>query len=734
MLGRLALISIRHRRWVFFVTVVLTALAILGGGSVSDRLKSEGFDDPHSEAARTSDEISKQFNTGNPNVTFLVEPRTGTVDDPAVKAAAEQLVAKVQALPDFKELTSYWTTPGSTGLRSINGSSGLVLARVLGDDDVIAKRNEALVDAFNRDNATVSVSIGGITQINHEVNTRIEHDVPRAELISLPIVLLLLVFVFGGLVAAFVPVLLGVLAILGALLVLRGLTSITDVSIYAINITTMMGLGLAIDYSLFIISRYREELANGSDREQAIVRAVETGGRTVLFSAVAVAISLSALAAFPLYFLTSLAYAGVSVVLFAALIAVTFLPALLATIGSGIDRLSIFHRKATVEDGQGVWGRIARLVMKRPLIVALCTLVFLGVIGSPFVHANFGTADDRALPKGSPARIVSEKIRNEYSSSDSYPITVLAMNIGDPLSRAADLAQYGQDLSRLPNVARVDAITGTYVNGDIAGPASAGAGLLHNDDATVLNVYAAKDPTGNPGEQLVRDVRAVKAPFEVGVTGVTALTVDSNHVLGQRLPYAGIGIAVVMLIVLFLLTGSVVLPIKTVLLSIVSLTATFGAMVWVFQEGHLGSLFHITPTEITDSTNPLLMFGIAFGLSMDYAVFLLARIKEEHDKGLSTEQAVVRGLEKSGRVVTAAAVLIAIVFFAFGTSSVVFLKLIGMGLALAILVDATIIRGLLVPSFMRLLGKANWWAPAFLRPVHRRFGISESAPVRASQD
>jgi RND superfamily putative drug exporter len=505
------------------------------------------------------------------------------------------------------------------------------------------------------------------------------------------------------------------------------LAGVTDVSVYAINITTMMGLGLAIDYSLFIVSRYREELQNGAEREQAIVRAVQVGGRTVLFSAVAVAISLSALAVFPLYFLTSLAYAGVSVVIFAALVAVTFLPALLAAIGPRIDSLSIFHRRASVEVGEGIWGGVARFVMRRPLMVAVCTLAFLGVVGSPFLHANFGTADDRALPKGSPARIVSEKIRNDYSSSDSYPITVLAMNIGDPLSRASDLVSYSQKLSVLPNVARVEAITGTYTNGVISGPASVDAGLLHNDNATVINVYAAKDPTGNPGETLVRDVRKVPAPFAVGVTGVTASTVDSNHVLAERLPYAGAGIAIVMLVVLFLLTGSVVLPIKTVLLSMVSLTATFGAMVWVFQEGHLGSLFHITATEITDSTNPLLMFGIAFGLSMDYAVFLLARIKEEYDKGLSTEQAVVRGLEKSGRVVTAAATLIAIVFFSFGASSVVFLKLIGFGLALAILVDATIVRGLLVPSFMRLLGNANWWAPSFLRPVHERFGISEDS-------
>jgi RND superfamily putative drug exporter len=251
--------------------------------------------------------------------------------------------------------------------------------------------------------------------------------------------------------------------------------------------------------------------------------------------------------------------------------------------------------------------------------------------------------------------------------------------------------------------------------------------MLHNGSSTVMRVFSSVSPTSAEGEQVVRSIRDVDAPFEVGVTGVTATTVDTNDVLLERLPFAAAGIAIVMLIVLFLLTGSVVLPIKTVLLSLLSLSATFGAMVWVFQDGHLGSLFNITGTGVTDSTNPLLMFCVAFGLSMDYAVFLLSRIKEEHDRGLTTEEAVARGLEKSGRVVTAAAALIAIVFFAFGTSSVVFLKMIGVGLALAIVVDATIIRGLLVPSFMRLLGRANWWAPAFLRPVHVRFGVSESS-------
>lgn len=726
MLGRLALFSIRRRRWIFVLTIVLAVVAVFGTGSVANRVKSEGFDDPNSESAKTSQEIFDQFQTGNPNVTFLVSVDSGSVDDANAINQGYALVAEVRNIERAADVTSYWTTPGADSLRSKDGKSALVLARIPGTEKFIANATANVAEQFSKNDRGITVVVGGLSEINHEVNERIEKEIPRAELISLPLILLLLMFVFGGLVAAAVPVVVGVLAILGALLVLRVLAGVTDVSVYAINITTMMGLGLAIDYSLFIVSRYREELRVGLDRDDAIVRAVQTGGRTVLFSAAAVAISLSALAAFPMYFLTSLAYAGVSVVAFAALVSVTFLPALLAAIGPRIDALRI-RRKDTVEPGPGIWGKVARVVMRRPLIVAITTLAILAFVGSPFLNVDFGTGDERALPKDSPARIVSEKIRNDFPSEDSYPITVLATGIDDPLDHASDLADYASDLSNIRNVARVEAITGTYVNGEIVTSATANAGMLHNESATVLRVFTSVQPMSSAGETVVRDVRKLQAPFEVGVTGVTATTVDSNDVLLQRLPFAAAGIAVVMLVVLFLLTGSVLLPIKTVLLSVVSLTATFGAMVWVFQDGHLGWLFNIDGTGVTDSTNPLLMFCVAFGLSMDYAVFLLARIKEEYDSGLTTEQAVVRGLEKSGRVVTAAAALIAIVFFSFGTSSVVFLKLIGIGLALAIVVDATIIRGLLVPSFMRLLGQANWWAPKFLKPLHARFGISETS-------
>ncbi len=550
----------------------------------------------------------------------------------------------------------------------------------------------------------------------------IEADLVRAETIALPITLILLVFVFGSLVAAALPLAIGALAVVGTFVVLRVLTGFTDVSIFALNLTTALGLGLAIDYSLFVVSRYREELAGGHEPGLAVIRTVRTAGRTVAFSAATVAASLAALLIFPLAFLRSFAYAGISVVAVAALSSIVVLPAMLAALGHRVDSLSILRRRPT-EVGAGFWPGVATTVMRRPVPIATGVILVLLFLGSPFLGIEFGLPDDRVLAEGNQARMATQQLRDGFTSNESTPISVVATGIGDAAARSDEIAAFATELSMLPGVTRVDASTGRYAGGTVL-PVP-GDPSQSTADATYLSVVADIEPVSPEGEALVAAIRDVDGPFEVRVGGASAQLVDTKDALFGLVPWAGLIIAAVTFVVLFLMFGSLLVPAKAVVLNLLSLTATFGAMVWIFQDGNLSGFLDFTPTGVVDTTTPILMFCIAFGLSMDYEVFLLSRIKEEHDLGHDTVDSVARGLERTGRIVTAAALLIAVVFLAFATSGVSFIKLFGIGLAMAVLLDATVIRATLVPAFMRLAGEANWWAPAPLRRFHDRFGFSE---------
>ncbi|HEV2895270.1 MAG TPA: MMPL family transporter, partial [Actinomycetota bacterium] len=559
----------------------------------------------------------------------------------------------------------------------------------------------------------------------------------RAEAIAVPITLLLLVLVFASAVAGALPLAVGGFAIVGTLLVLRVLAEVTDVSIYALNLTTALGLGLAIDYSLFIVSRYREELRAGREPADALVVTMGTAGRTVLFSAATVAVSLLALLVFPLYFLRSFGYAGIAVVALAAIGALVVLPALLAVLGRRVDRfpLPLFRRRAAREPGTGFWHRIATAVMRRPVPVALAVVAFLVLLGTPFLGVRFGLPDDRVLPASAEGRQVAEAVRANFATDESSALSVVAPGIGDPMAHLAEIDGYAAALSRLDGVERVDALTGSYAGGArLQGPLAAGDGAavppegrrFAAADGTWLSVVGSVEPYSAAGEDLVAAVRGLDAPLGAQVTGPSAQLVDTKASLFGNLPAAGAIIAVVTFALLFLMTGSVVIPVKALVLNLLSLTAIYGAMVWVFQDGHLAGVLGFTPTGTIDTSMPVLLFCIAFGLSMDYEVFLLSRIKEEYDRTGDTVASVAAGLERTGRIVTTAAALLAIVFIAFATSQVSFLKLFGIGTALAILVDATLIRALLVPAFMRLAGQANWWAPAPLRRLHARVGLREA--------
>ena len=525
--------------------------------------------------------------------------------------------------------------------------------------------------------------------------------------------------------AALLPVAVGGAAILGAFLVLFVITEMADVSIFSINLVTALGLGLAIDYSLFIVTRYREELANGRTVEGAIVRTVETAGRTVAFSALTVAVSLSALLIFPLYFLRSFAYAGIGVLLVAMVTSVVVLPAVLAVVGHRIDAWQVVRRSPAAV-GEGAWHRIAVGVMRRPVAVATAGIIVLLAAGLPFLGVEFGVPDDRVLPADDDARRVADTLRDDFASADADAFAVVAVGLDDA-GGAEAVAEYAAAISSLDGVGRVDAFTGRYVEGITIAPTDPTLAELRGDDATWFRVVPDVEPISADAEALIDEIRALASPFdEVAVGGSSAALVDSKAAIFGLVPIAGGLIAVATFVLLFLMFGSVLVPLKAIVLNTLSLTATFGLMVWVFQDGNGSGVLDFTATGLTDTTTPILMFCIAFGLSMDYEVFLLSRMKEEHDRTGDNDLAVAVGLEKTGRLVTAAALLLSITFFAFATSGVTFIKLFGLGLGVAVLVDAFIVRATLVPALMKLAGEWNWWAPAPLRRVHDRFGIAEA--------
>ena len=728
MLRKLGRFSVRRRRWVLVATLILIVVAGAVGGGVAQHLSSGGFDDPGAESVAAEEALDEIFNTGNPNLVLLVTSRSGSVDDEEVTRFGAQLTQQLGGEEGVEQAVSYWTLGSPPPLRSENGDQALILARVSGTQDEILEHTENLTPDYRIDNAVASVDVGGQSPVFVEVGETIEGDLARAEAISFPITLLLLILVFGSLVAAGLPLGVGILSVLGTFLILRVLASMTEVSIYALNLTTAMGLGLAIDYSLFIVSRYREEMRRGLAPHDAVVRSVETAGRTVAFSAVTVAVSLAALFVFPLPFLRSFAYAGVAVVTMAAVGSIVVLPAVLAALGKNVDRWSLFKR-ATVREGEGFWHRLASFVMRKPLPTGIAVIALLLVLGTPFLGVEFGLPDDRVLPPDAVSRTVQDEVRENFASRESDALAVVALGTGPAPEREDDIAGYAAALSEVSNVARVDSLAGSYIGGEQVAPPDEAALRFANADATWLSVIPAVEAVSPAGEQLVGDLRATPAPFDdVSIGGPSAQLVDSKESIFGRMPLAAALIGTITFIVLFLMFGSLLVPLKAVVLNMLSLTATFGAMVWIFQEGHLADFLNFSPTGFLDTSTPILMFCVAFGLSMDYEVFLLSRIKEEHDRSGLNEQSVAVGLEKTGRIVTAAAALLAVVFMAFATSGITFIKMFGIGLALAVIMDATLIRGVLVPAFMRLAGEANWWAPAPLRRFHDRFGISDAEP------
>jgi RND superfamily putative drug exporter len=715
---------VRRRRWVLAATALAAIAAALAGSGVLGKLGSGGFDDPTSESSRAKAVLEQRFGAGDPNLVLLVHARDGRVDSGATRTAGTSVANRLGAVPGVESVASYWQLGSPATLRSRDGASALVLARVEGSDQRVADAIDRVRTTLTGQQNGVDVQLGGQQAVAAEVGRTVKSDLSRAESIAIPLTLLLLIVVFGSVVAASLPLAVGGIAIVGTLATLALITTFTDVSIFSINLTTALGLGLAIDYSLFIVSRFREELATGLSTEDAVVRTVEHAGRTVAFSALTVAVSLAALLVFPLYFLRSFAYAGAAVVVIAALAATVSLPALLAVLGPRVNAGRIGRkRRAAVTTGEGFWHRMATRVMRRPLPIATAAIALLVFLGVPFLSARFGLIDERVLPASASTRVTATLLRTQFASNESNAFgVVLTNNVGN-----AALNDYASRISRLDGVTRVDARDGSFADGVQVAGANRASARFTGSVGTWISVVPSVAPESSQGEALVHAIRNTQAPAPALVGGASAELVDTKHSIVSRLPLAGGIIAITTFVLLFLMFGSVLVPTKAVLLNLLSLTATFGAMVWIFQEGHGSGVLGFTATGTLNATIPILMFCIAFGLSMDYEVFLLSRIKEEHDRTGDNERSIAVGLERTGRIVTTAAALLAVTFLSFATSGVSFIKLFGIGLAVAVVVDATVVRATLVPAFMKLAGDANWWAPPPLRRLYERVGLHESA-------
>jgi RND superfamily putative drug exporter len=727
MFAVLARIAGRPRTTLLVVLVFVVGLVILGSG-VSSRLQAGGSADPGSDSARAAQVMNERFPASQPNLVLLVRPVSpgATVDEPEVSAAGNRLGSELAHEPGVIGVVSYWQNHAA-GLRSSAGDYALVTAHLSGSQTVANQTLTRIVPAFQGSHGAVSVQLGGLLAVQHQIRSTISADLSRAEVIVLPITLVILVLVFGSVVAALLPLGVGILAILGTRAVLRGLTSVTSVSVFSQNLTTALGLGLAIDYALFIVRRFREEQSHGLSPQAAVTVTLQTAGRTVLFSALTVAVSLAVMLLFPMYFLRSFAYAGVSVVFFAAVSSLVVIPALLVLLGPRVDALSLrrlMRRPIATEGGIG-WRRLVAGVMRAPIPVAVLTVAALVALGLPFSGIRFGTADYRQLPVTAQPRAVQDLLRSKFSADPTSRITILVEGSG-LAGRVPQVAAYAQQLSSLSDVREVSSSAGSFASGQQVSPPSPADAARVSGDVGYLTLLLGVDDISPRSESLTRQIRALHTPFRTLVTGDPATVVDTNHAIGSRLALALGIIALAMLFLIFLFTGSIVAPLLALAVSALSLTAMFGAVVWVFQRGHGSGLLNFTPTGFVDVTLPVLMFCVAFGLSMDYSVFVLSRIKEEYDRTGDHRGALLFGMQHTGGIITAAAAILAIVLGVIGSSRITNIKMLGLGVALAVLVDATVVRCLLVPALMTLFGRATWWAPRPLAAFQRRFGIAEA--------
>ena len=699
MLAVLARLATRRRWTVLAVSAVIFVAAGAFGAGVADRLDPYAADDPETESVRADDRLEEAGYRATGAI-LLIEGVD--VDSPAGRDRVEEIERRLDKERAVSEIATYYGT-GSRDFVSRDGDSTYLSARLAPTDD--DARQDAGARIAERFEGTRGVTVGGSAVAQEQVNAQTEDDLRTAELYAFPLLFLLSLLFFRSLVAALLPLLVGALAIVSTFLMLTVASELTSVSIFALNLVTGLGLGLSIDYSLFMVSRYREEIARSGPGLEAMRRTMATAGRTVFFSALTVAGALAALLIFPQRFLYSMGIGGSLVALIAAGIALLVLPAILVLLGNRVNALSprFLQRRAERDASpatQGFWYRLSRLVMRMPGRIAVASAALLIALGIPFLGIEFTSVDAQVLPGSASARQVDDALREDFPPFRDTPIQLAVA--GD----REDAEQVARRASEVDGVASVN--PPEQLDGRVS----------------VVEVASSTGPLTDHSQDLVEGLRDL--PGDVLVTGQTASFVDLQDSLGNHLPLVLAIVAAVTILVLFLMTGSIVLPIKQLVMNLLGLSAVFGILVLVFQDGRFEGLLDYTSQGGLESTQPLLLFAVAFGLSTDYGVFLLSRIKEARDSGASDSESVAIGLERTGRIVTAAALLFSIAIGAFVTSQMIFIKELGFGTAIAVLIDATIIRALLVPSLMEMLGRWNWWAPRPLRRLHARVGLSEA--------
>jgi uncharacterized membrane protein YdfJ with MMPL/SSD domain len=702
--------KVYRRRWLVLVLAgfAMVIAAFWGTGVFGVLQDSGGSNAPGSQSDRAAILATATFGRNSADVIVLYSSPRLTVASPAFRSAVTGTLA---ALPrgHVESLQTYWST-GSRAFVSVSGRQTFAVIELAGGD------YRARVASYNAIKGRLSAPglttrAGGDIPGGVAINSQVNSDIRRAEAISLPVLLILLMVTFGSVVAASLPVTIGVIAILGSFSALRLLAQVTPVSSYSVNISTFLGLGLAIDYGLFMVGRFREESHRAESVEAALAATMATAGRTVAVSGVTVALALASLMFFPAVFLRSMGYGGVATAAVDMLAALTVLPALLAVLGPKVNALRVRGAvgRPPVAETSGGWYRLATAVMRRPLVFVAVTVAVLLVLGAPFLHVAWGKSSLKILPAGAEPRVVSEALSRDFPGQQGSPIEAVIQFPGQVAGSADHSARLAAYAGRLAKVPGVQAAQLTDVRGNVA----------------LLDFRYGADPMSPEARRIVRLVRAIAPPAgaRVYIGGRSAELADTLTALAAVLPWMAMAMATATFVLLFLAFGSVVLPVKAITMNVVSLSAAFGVVTWIFQDGHLSGLLGFTPLGTIEPATPILMFAIIFGLSMDYEVFLLSRIRERYDVTGDNTAAVAGGLQRTGGVITSAALLLIIVVGTFSISGVTTIKLLGVGMIVALAVDATIVRVLLVPATMRLIGQANWWAPRFLRPLHARYGV-----------
>jgi RND superfamily putative drug exporter len=696
MFERLGHFIVRRSKAVLIV-FTLTILVAGGVGSLAfGKLDSGGYSDLSSESSQAATYLTEKFGVVEPVAVLVVDTGDKPVDDAQISQDAIALEKKIAQVPGVSKTLSFWSTGGAPSMKATDGKAAFLFAYAdlkSNDFDKLGKIGAQIQKEFDGANGSLTVYASGSGVITYAINHKIEKDLLLAESIAIPLTFLLLAFVFGALVASAMPLVVGVSAILGAFLIIYIFTLFTNVSIFALNLITGLGLGLGIDYALLMVNRFREELHAGKSVEDSVVATVNSAGKTVFYSGLTVLVTLSALIFFPLDFLKSFGYAGVSVISLAVIGALVPLPALMALLGHKIDK-GVVRKSGITPKEDGRWAHTARNVMRRPVPVVIGSLLVLGILAAPISNIAFSQVDSRVLPKSDPAAIGAATILERFDGFEGSPIEVVIPN---GVGRQSQVDAYLAQVLKVDGIARI-APTETYGN-DLR-----------------IQVIPSKASRTLAAERIIHDIRDIPRPTGTLIGGAAADFTDSQDGIASTLPLALGWIAFWVMILIFIFTGSIILPIKAVLLNGLSLVATLGAITWVFIDGNLKWLLgDFTVIGTLDTGTVILVAVVVFGLSMDYELFLLSRIREEHMAGKSNIESVATGLQLSARIITAAALLLAVVFAAFMISGVTSIKMMGFGVSFAVLLDATLIRALLVPALMRLFGESNWWAPKTLR-------------------